>query len=274
MQINANQVATASNDTTIKVWNVNTKILMNTFYGHSSAITTLAILPGGFLASGSSDQTVMVWNMATQEVTSYNMSDTVKLIKLHTTTPDSLLVSTCTSISIYIVSSGMNKTGTVATTASSINWLEVLAPSGNVLAVGSSTFRIYNFPSLTVNFTTSYTYGKIATIAKQLPDNLTVVYGNTIGALTLFNATNNSFGAAYTAHTGSFQVLELTPDCGYLISATSEGSVFIMWTWTTMSLLLVCSKTVIGQVYAAGFIPPTGFDGSKILFSYKLEFSI
>jgi WD40 repeat protein len=271
VRINSNQLATASNDTTIKVWDITTNNIVNTLYGHMAAVTTLAVLPDGYLASGSTDMNVMIWNLAAQTVSYYNMSDAVNFIKLHPTATSSLLVNTATSISIYNTLSSMAKTGTVATTANSVNWLEILAPSGNVLAVGSSTFCIYNFPSLTANFTSSVFSGQILNMAKQLPDNLTVVLGQSNGSLVLFNSLTNTFGAGYSAHAGSFKMLELTPDNVFLITATNQGSVLIMWTWTTMNLVQIARKTVTGQVQAAAFIPPTGFNGSKISFLFYLK---
>jgi WD40 repeat protein len=268
MKINANQVATASDDTSIKVWDISTNTLVSTFYGHSASVTSLTSLPGGLLASGSTDKTVMVWNMVAQTVTSYNMSCPVKWIKMHPTVANTLLVwCTSTSLSIYNPSTNMTKVATVNTTDSTFNdyWsFEILAPSGNVLALGRNSFWIYNVPSLTTNFTTTaYNFHMLAR-SKQLSDNMTVVIGEW-NNLFLYNSSNNSFGASYSVPgEGSFTVIELTPDNLFLITVMDSGHVFAMWTWTSMSLTQVRQFVVNGMQYGAAFIPQTGFDGSKI----------
>jgi WD40 repeat protein len=267
LQINTNQVATASNDGTIKVWNVDTSTLLYTFYGHSAAVQTLAILSDGLLASGSSDKTLIVWNLVNKTAILYNMTDPVSCIKLHPISTTRLLVNTPSNISIYNTASNMSQVATVAVSANSVIWLEVLKPSGNVLAVGSSTFCIYNFPSLTTNFTTGVFGGQILNRARQLPDNLTVVIGEWNGSLVLFNSQTNTFGASYLAHQDFIEVLELTPDNLVLISGSNNRMQFFMWTWTSMNLVQICGYSTVGQVYSAALIS-SGLNGRKINIKY------
>ena len=64
-----NILASGSSDETIRLWDVNTGELLNTFEGHEGKITSVAFSPdGSILASGSNDKTLHVWNANTGEL--------------------------------------------------------------------------------------------------------------------------------------------------------------------------------------------------------------
>ena len=60
--------ATASNDTSIVIWNLSSLEPVHILAGHTNGVICVAFSPDGlFLASGGDDQKVMVWNVATGE---------------------------------------------------------------------------------------------------------------------------------------------------------------------------------------------------------------
>ena len=56
-------LASGSNDNTVKIWNPSTGLLVYTLTGHTSGVITLATLSNGNLASGSYDNTVKIWTI-------------------------------------------------------------------------------------------------------------------------------------------------------------------------------------------------------------------
>ncbi len=56
-------LASGSNDMTVKIWNTNNGSLLYSFAGHTNYVYRLAILPNGNLASGSYDKTVKIWTI-------------------------------------------------------------------------------------------------------------------------------------------------------------------------------------------------------------------
>ncbi len=60
-----NQLLSASDDFTLKLWDVNTWEVICTFEGHADYVSKAAIAPGGLIVSVSKDQTVKVWDSNT-----------------------------------------------------------------------------------------------------------------------------------------------------------------------------------------------------------------
>jgi WD40 repeat protein len=265
LRINQNQVATASSDKTIKVWNVNSGALVSTFYGHTGVAADLSILPGGILASGGQDNTVRFWNMETQ---------TVSIIS-------GLAVGSypiCQQK--FIPQAGVN--GTLVTTGSYLNFfdavsltyiktmntgheywnMDVHAPTGNFL-VGSNTimdfFNASNGYTCTGQFSYTASTGMVKSI-KILPDNATVAVGISNGQIQLFSLTTMTWGTAYTVHTAVVNALVVTPDSAYLVSGSDDATV-ILWLWSTDSLTQRTRFTVPSVVRRIAFME-TIFTGS------------
>jgi WD40 repeat protein len=59
----ANQIATASADRTVRIWDIRGGRCVAILAGHSGAVLCLAVAPdGSYLCSGSADQTIRVWD--------------------------------------------------------------------------------------------------------------------------------------------------------------------------------------------------------------------
>ena len=60
-------LASGSNDCTIKIWNIETKIEIGNLLGHKERVTSVAFNNTGIiLASGSNDCTIKLWNIETK----------------------------------------------------------------------------------------------------------------------------------------------------------------------------------------------------------------
>jgi WD40 repeat protein len=262
LQINANQVATASADHTVKVWDIATHSLVNTYNGHTDQVRCLAVLPGGLLATGSWDSTFRVWDMQAQTVRTVNVANPVWGLKMNPVYGN-LVVSMKDLIAIYDpITFALVKT---ISTGRIYYSMEILLPSGDLIMAGDY-MDVYSLPSgsITGIYYLINDWLRISTI-KLLPDNVTLVCGlQYSGFLELVNTRTNYMQIWKSAHSGdAVTMLSMTPDLTYLVSGAQDNSL-IIWTWSTMSLTYVKTFPVAGQFYAGLALKPT-FTESKNL---------
>jgi WD40 repeat protein len=269
LQINSNQVATASADSTIKIWNIGNTSLVNTYSGHSSSAQALAILPGGLLASGSNDLTIRVWNMQSQDVTTVSglPAGVNAMILNPTVSPNGALVVVMASgyLSFYDAVT-LSLLYSINASGHAYYTVDILLPSGNAI-VGGSYLDIYNTTGGLVysNVSNSSSVNRV----KLLPDNVTVACGLQNGAITLFNSSGKTFGATYTIHSSYVTALFVTPDRLNLISGSMVDNKLVLWSWASMSLTQVKTFSVNGLVFS-GTALTTAFTSSKELFLFLL----
>ena len=56
------RLASASDDMTVRIWNLTTGTLDMTLYGHTSIAYSIDVLANGYLVSGGFDYALRVWN--------------------------------------------------------------------------------------------------------------------------------------------------------------------------------------------------------------------
>jgi WD40 repeat protein len=269
VRINQNQVATRANDGLVKVWDIGTGALVNTFYGHTanSAITSLAVLPNGMLASGNQqDKTVRVWDVQNNLLsTVINLGSGVTKVIMNPLTGQ-LLVGMPGTLAIY------NPATMVRVSSMSISgswWnMAVLPATGNLMLVGASTY-IYNISSGSLLF--SFANPSTAIIVVVLPDQVTAVTGHTTtGNLGLFNTSSTGVLVSVAAHSDSVYVVSVTPDQFYVISAAMD-STLKFWTWAPMSLTLLKTYTVDATPFSGTVFLPAFTGSEKLCIPYLFK---
>ncbi len=87
-------LASASADSTIQLWNLNTNTLQTTLPGHTSNVLNVAFSPdGSLLASGSADGTVRLWNPITETLQATLQGHTGNVLSVAFSPDGSLLAS-------------------------------------------------------------------------------------------------------------------------------------------------------------------------------------
>jgi WD40 repeat protein len=260
-RINQNQVASSCADQTIRIWNISTSTLVNTYYAHTDSVSSLAVMPSGVLASGSYDGTVRFWNMQNNIVSTINVVNAVISMLWH-------------PINGYLVVNMINGIGlinsstlalTLLTTNRNYTDADVLLPSGNLIMAGSY-LDVYSLPSGAL--ISSYNLSISLKLVKLLPDNVTAVCGsNQNGSLLLFNTISNTFGSVITAHgnTSAVVMVAVTPDLAYLITVANDN-VVIFWIWSTMSLSKVNSFSLAQTVNTAAIMSSVYNESKKSYF--------
>jgi WD40 repeat protein len=65
--LDLSRVVSASEDKTLRVWDVGTGRTLQTLEGHSAGVTSVAMLDASRVVSASNDQTLRAWNVETGE---------------------------------------------------------------------------------------------------------------------------------------------------------------------------------------------------------------
>jgi WD40 repeat protein len=264
VQINANQVATSSNDATIKVWNIDNETLVNTYYGHSASVGPMCVLPNGNLASFGGDNTTRVWNMQTQTVSiAFTLSSGISSMMV-SPVDGSLVINMPNALIFY------NSTSWAViksyNTASAYNRIIVVPGTGNVLAV-SINWDVWNASGSRIFSQQWDAHSTLDLIL--LPDNVTAVGCRTSGALHLFNVSANTVGMIVAGHSQSAVALSLTPDQVYIISSGMDNAV-ILWTWATMTVTKLKTYPANKNAYAMAVVG-TPYSGMIFFRIIKLE---
>ena len=70
-------LASGSDDTRIKIWNIEDRSIMSTLSGHTDYISALCYVKEGVLVSGSYDKSLIIWSKSTPESSTYSPRQTL-----------------------------------------------------------------------------------------------------------------------------------------------------------------------------------------------------
>ncbi|MFN6535013.1 MAG: hypothetical protein RM021_001390 [Nostoc sp. EkiNYC01] len=176
------RVISASDDKTLKLWNLETGEIERTFNGHSGSVTAVAFTPDGKrVISGSIDKTLKLWNLETGEIerTFNGHSGWVNAVAL---TPDGKRVISASSdktLKLWNLETGEDE----RTFNGHSGWVTAVAltPDGKrvISASSDSTLKLWNLE----------TGEEIATFTGEAPfsccavasDGVTIVAGDSSG---------------------------------------------------------------------------------------------
>jgi WD40 repeat protein len=232
---NTNYVATCSNDTKVKIWNVSSSFdwtLITTYSQHSSQVLALEWLDNNTLASGSYDRTIKLWSPTTgqtkrtiQTNAPYVWSLTILNTNIHLAAGLSY-----GDINIYnindgnLVSSLKGHTDAVADLAQLSD--ELLASSS-----GDGTVRIWNLTTNTCKFIlTGHTNGVV--VLKQITPRI-LASGSHDSTIKLWDITSGQLIRTLTGHTSSILWSVDSFNNGQTLVSGSWDQTIKLWNWST-----------------------------------------
>ncbi|NEQ82242.1 MAG: hypothetical protein F6K26_18900 [Moorea sp. SIO2I5] len=174
-----NHVIAGSTNSTIKVWNLETRKLSFVLKGHRKEITSLAITPDGkYLVSGSKDKTIKIWNLETRKecFTLTGHGDSVNTLAV---TPDGKYVvsgSKDNTIKIWDLEK-REEMFTFTGHTDSINRIKVTSNGKLVISASSDkTLQVWDFETREVIAT--FTGESAINCCAVAPDDVTIVAGD------------------------------------------------------------------------------------------------
>ena len=222
-------LASGSDDTTIKLWNLQTGELRHTLAGHSGYIWCVIFSPDGqTLASASQDTTIKLWNLQTGELR-HTLLDHSNWVKSISMSPDGqTLVSSSADGKIKLWNP---KTGRVFYTleehpvtmhANSV----VISPNGQLLASGSEDgkIKLWDLRGRKLLRTLEGHFGAVHSLAFHPHDRI-LVSGCQDSTIKIWDLHTGRLLSALVGHTESVNSVAISSDGRTLASGSDDATV-------------------------------------------------
>jgi WD40 repeat protein len=272
-------LASGSNDTTIKLWNLDTGELLETLTGHTSAVLSLGFSPDRKILVSSSnlefnDGTIKIWDL--------------KKLQLKQTLENSWLAMRVCSVAFspdgqYLATGHLSVTllgtpikiwdlnrGKVRCSLKGHGWdatSVAFSSDGQILVTGSNDgsimiwdwrreqrLRTFNRPNGFVNSLVSWFDSSVESIWSIAisPDNKIIASGGSEGLVILWDINSGKRLHVLTKHSGAVYAVAFSPD-GQTLASGSRDSTIRIWNCETGQLLQTLKH--LGPVKSLAFSP-------------------
>ena len=234
-------LASASQDGTVRVWDVNAGSLKRTFNLHPQKIYSVSYCPKyPIIAAGTSDHKIMLWHADTYQLERELREHSGNVYSV-TWSPDGKLLASGAgdnNILIWDWKSGKLKKRIIGHDYQ-VNTL-VWSPDGNLLASGSddNTIRIWNAKTWKCLRVLTVSIGYISSLAWK-PDGIQIASSSAKGIISLWNPYTGKEEIILGGHNGLISCIDFSSD-GNLFASKSQDGTVRLWdcnTWDTIASL-------------------------------------
>ena len=224
------RVVSASDDETLKVWDLDSGRVLATLEGHTNTVTACAVTPDGRrVISASDDQTLKVWDLATGSLLA-TFHGHLSRVNAYAVTPDSRRVisgSSDRTLKVWDLDSG----GLLATFfghAGSV-YACAVTPDGRrvVSASEDRTLKLWDLASGGLVATFQDHAGAVTACA-AMPGSQRVISASRDETLKVWNIDTGGLVATFQGHASSVTACAVTPDGRRVVSA-SEDQTLKVW---------------------------------------------
>lgn len=259
-------LGSASDDKTIKLWNLASGQEIRTLEGHSNWIWTVAFSPDSkILASGSADKTIKLWNLETGKLirTLQGNSDGVTSVAF---SPDGKILASSSASKDMKIKLWNLKTGKlIRTLEGHRNGVPsvVFSPDGKTLASGSwdKTIKLWNLETGKLIRTLDGNAESILSVAFA-PDGVTLASGSKDKTIKLWNLKTGKLIHTLKGHNDKVNSVAFLPSGspnGVTLVSGSSDKTIKLWNPVTGKQIRTL-ETGSGYIYAVAISP----DGQSI----------
>ncbi|MDZ7970239.1 MAG: WD40 repeat domain-containing protein, partial [Nostoc sp. DedSLP03] len=241
---NGQQLASASSDKTIKIWDVSSGQLLKTLTGHSDTVISVAYSPNGQqLASASSDKTIKIWDVSSGQLlkTLTGHSSWVNSVAYSPNGQQLASASSDKTIKIWDVSSGQ----LLKTLTGHSSWVNSVAysPNGQQLASASSdkTIKIWDVSSGQLLKTLTGHSSWVNSVAYS-PNGQQLASASSDKTIKIWDVSSGQLLKTLTGHSSAVNSVAYSPNGQQLASASDDKTIKI-WDVSSGQLL----KTLTGH---------------------------
>ncbi|MGL5063713.1 MAG: protein kinase domain-containing protein [Microcoleus sp.] len=245
-----NILVTASDDKTIKLWNLQTGKLIHTFFGHSAPVNAVAISPDGrMLVSGSLDRKVIEWKLDREEMIREFYSDfgspySHRYGGVHSVafSCDGGAIASASGDKTIKIWNQRNGQLVQKLAGHSSKVLSVcFRPQSTIFASGSAdkTIKIWRV-GIQDNIRTLNGHSDGVCSVEFSQDGKTIVSGSGDSTIKLWNAETGEVIHTFTGHSDAVISVAISPDRATVASGSLDGTVKL---WNIENGELLCSIT-------------------------------
>lgn len=227
-------LASASEDNTVKLWNVKKHTLRKTLVGHQDGVHSLSFSPDSkILASASNDGTVKLWNFFNGTLTK---APVLKTIKAHndrvlsvTFSPDGKILASASQDGTVKLWDVNRATELKTLTGHSDLVLSVtFSPDGKTLASssGDRTVKLWNVEDNTVRTLKDHRHW--VRNVRFSPDGKVLASSSDDGTVKLWNVKDGKLQKTLSGHNARVSGLSFSPD-GKTLASSGEDNTIKLW---------------------------------------------
>jgi WD40 repeat protein len=268
-------LASASDDNTIKLWNLQSQKPIATLAGHSNWVSSVAFSPDGLtLASASGDNTIKLWNLQSQKpiATLAGHSDWVNSVAF---SPDGLTLASASldkTIKVWNLQS-QKPIATLAGHSSLVNSV-AFSPDGLTLASASAddTIKLWNLQSQKPIATLAGHSDSVNSVAFS-PDGLTLASASLDNTIKVWNVQSQKPIATLAGHSKSVNSVAFSPD-GLTLASASFDNTIKLWNLQSQKLIVTLagdSKSVNSVAFSPDGLTLASASGDNTIKLWNLQ---
>jgi WD40 repeat protein/tetratricopeptide (TPR) repeat protein len=254
------RLASASNDKSIKIWDVPTGELLFSLQGHTDRVRAVAFSPDGRrLASASNDQTAKIWDWA-QATALFTLRGHEAIVRTLAWSPDGEhLASAGDDQKVRIWDAGTAAASFSLDAGTDSNFLSLAwSPDGQRLASGHQDGSATQWNVITRKQEDHLSTGSVTSMAWS-PDGQLLASCDDQGTVRVRSVSAGKFSCRLLAHKGTALSVSWSPDGRRLVSGGGRDCTVKIWDLASEALLAtLCGHS--NQVNAAVFSP----DGRQV----------
>jgi WD40 repeat protein len=227
-------LATASDDTLVKLWSTADSRLKAVLDGHRTGVSVLVFArDGSFVASGSKNGGVRTWSVPAGQPLATHEAGSGAILSLALTPDDKLLAAGTSSgeIRLFATPTGSAQATIKAHGNDGVTALAV-SPDGKTLASCSGSgsqpvIKLWSLPDGALKGTLSGHKGRLSSLAFT-PDGSTLVSGSYDDTARTWSVADAKPARTLTGHNGDVNTLAVLPD-GRMIATGSDDHTVKLW---------------------------------------------
>ncbi|GAX43040.1 WD-40 repeat protein [Tolypothrix sp. NIES-4075] len=220
-------LASASDDSTIKLWNVDTGKEITTLHGHTQPIRSITFSPDGkTLASASVDSTIKLWNLDTKKVITTFNGHTQPVNSITFSSDGKTLASASADKTIKLWNLDTKKEITTLHGHTQPINSATFSPDGKTLASAGAdnTIKLWNLNTKKL-ITTLHGHSQPINSVSFSPDGKTLASASADKTIKLWNLDTKKEITTLHGHTQPINSVSFSPDGKTLASASADNTI-------------------------------------------------